>query len=1046
MSGERFTQDLQRRMGTLARPADSITAANAKRGRARVPILRITLMLFIALRLSCVVHAQTSDGMLVKYKDMVLPSGEDLLRGKPFDWIVLKSDDVVVVEPVSPRPDPVGRLTARHKQAEGLYNRALKYRPARLAEADQLLSRDRGADPDKVRAAADAPVTAARQKVQECHAAAQKVSVTLLDDSVDPDYVLETRFINLIVHYEDLVLRRVDLLIAEGRVPLAYDLMLLVGRRHRDNNLRIREELEADEHAILTEVTSLKTRRDELRDERDKIQKAPASERNARTKKRESDIANSIESLTRESKEWDEDLAAIRKKLRFARPKDFPKPDPIQKDDVLLPSWPKFDELYVKLIRKDAELQAARNDVEGAWRLLEEIWKPGTTIDGLSAQMGSIVDRQVRGLVERQDFRQARHYLNRLAACESDHTVVQKWKVALIGQTNAGISEARALAASGDASAAVMSIERAAWIWPETPGLKEAHRELTERHQALRVGVLRLPVTASRDPFPSAADERARLLMTQSLFEPTRIAEQGVRYRSSFLEAWEPADLGREVKFTLKLKRADWESRGLVTSADIQAELAARLDPSQPSFDERLAGFVAGISVQSPSEFTVRFHRLPLRLESLWQFSVGVQPESWSLPEDWVRGDISREAMLSQVSPPASTSELSKIESSDLDRNESDPADALRPESVRQESTRPVAPLLTPTVVLPPVAVPVASGVGRLRFHRVSTDEQHAVFRRTRVQSPTVRQPHVNEVVEVRYDSWEKSLQGLLRGEVTLLPTVDLRDLKGLQDDGRFFVMQYALPQSHFLMFQSKTVALRDGQLRRALLHAVPRERLLRDIVLKDAPAAHGRLVTSPFASQSYGYNRLLKAPAYDPQLAAALALTAKKQLGGTLPTLRLLCPADPVLRETARAMIAEWKRVGITVTLVDEATPEGTGSREDWDICYRTARFIEPISDIWPLLTLQTEARVAALQPLPERTRRVLLELERTIDWTTASTLLHRLLGDLLTEARYVPLWEVDEYLVTRKNLLGVPPRPIHTYDEIERWTLQSWYPQEVP
>lgn len=338
-----------------------------------------------------------------------------------------------------------------------------------------------------------------------------------------------------------------------------------------------------------------------------------------------------------------------------------------------------------------------------------------------------------------------------------------------------------------------------------------------------------------------------------------------------------------------------------------------------------------------------------------------------------------------------------------------------------------------------------------MRFQRVATDEQVAMFRRTRAQSPTARQIHVNDVVEVRYDSWEKSLQGLLRGEVTLLPTVDLRDLKGLQDDGRFFVMQYSLPQSHFLMFQSKTVALRDGQLRRALLHAVPRERLLRDIVLKEAPAAHGRLVTSPFASQSYGYNRLLKAPTYDPQLAAALALTAKKQLGGALPTLRLLCPADPVLRDAARAMIAEWKRVGITVTLVDEAAPERTGSRdagprEDWDICYRTARFIEPISDIWPLLTLQTEARVAALQPLPERTRRMLLELERTIDWTTATALLHRLLGDLLTEARYVPLWEVDEYLVTRKNLLGVPVRPIHTYDEIERWTLQSWYPQDVP
>ncbi len=984
-----------------------------------------------------------------KYNEMELPTGEDLLRGKPFDWIVLRTEDVLVVEPTSPRPDPVARLTLRHKQAEVAYLRALKYRPARLAEAEQTLQRDRGADADKVRATVEVPLAAARNRVQDCQAALQKLAVTLLDDSVDPDYVLETRFIQRVVHYEDLVLRRVELLIAEGRVSLAYDLMLLVGQRHRDNNARIREELEDDEATAVATSAALTARRQELRDEREALRKLPASKRTAAMKKRESDIDNSIESFTKESKEWEEDLAAIRKKLRFARPKDFPKPDPAQKDDILLPSWPKFDETYVKLILKDAELRAARNDLDGAWRLLEEIWKPGGVVIGLSVQMGGVVDRLVGPLVERQDYRQARHYVSRLAALEPEHAIVQKWRGALVGQANAAIGEARAAASRGEVSAAVQSIERAARIWPEAPGLKEAHRELTDRHQSVRVGVLRVASTVASGPFPTAAEERARLLMTQPLFEPTRISEQGVRYRSSYFEAWEPADLGRAVKFTLKLRRTDWESRGLITSADVQSELASRLNPKLSSFDERLAGFVAGISVQSPSEFTVRFHRLPLRLESLWQFPVGVQRESLSLNEDLLPSDLLRDTI---SIPTRNNSEgdpqqnIPTPAAQPIERGEHEPADATRPDSAVPTAPPPatVSPITVPPVASSLATIPAE--LGRQRFTRVSADERQAVFRRARPQPASTRLRHVNEVVEVRYDSWEKSLQGLLRGEVTLLPTVDLRDLKGLQDDGRFFVMQYALPQSHFLMFQSKTAALRDGQLRRAILHTVPRERLLREVVLKDAPASHGRLVTGPFASQSYGYNRLLKPPAYDPQLAAALAQTAKKQLGGTLPTLRFLCPDEPILREAARAMIAEWKRIGLTVTLVEDAAPDAATHRDDWDICYRTARLVEPIADIWPLLTLQTEARVAALQPLPERTRRTLLELERTIDWTTATALLHRLLGDLLTEARYVPLWEVDEFLVTRKHLVGLPPRPMHTYDDIERWTLQSWYPQDAP
>ena len=974
------------RMGTLACPR-----SNTKSGRAGVPILqrartiaharhRMAVVFLFALSLVAfaqptLAHAQPGDGALPKYKEMTLPSGEDLLKGKPFDWIVLRTEDVLVAEPVAPRHDPVMRLTLRQKQAEATYSRVLKYKPARLAEAEQQLVRNRDLNVEVLRGEVEAKLTAARDRVQETKQAALKLSVTLRDDSVDPDYQLETRFILLVVHYEDLVLRRVEQLIDEGRVPLAYDLLLVVNRRHRENNVRIQTELEADEKANQSEGESLKARREELRKERDQLKTKP---RTGATKKREMELDDGIDSLTKEIKDLDEELLALRKKLRFVRPKDFPRPDAPLKDDVLLPAWPKFEETYTRLILKDAELHATRNDFDGALRLLEEIWKPGSTLMGLSAELGRVIDHLIAPLVERHDYRQARHFLNRLATREPDHAIALKWKNDLTSKATAAIGEARAASARGEAAAAAEIVDRAARIWPEAPGLKEAHRELTDKHQSLRVGVMRLPGGTTRSPFLPTADDRARLLTTASLFDPNRIDDQGVRYRSAFFETWEPTDLGRQVRFTLKLKRADWESRPVITSADVYAELSARLDRTDSAFDERLAGFVSGMTVQSPSEFTVHFRRLPLRLESLWQFTAGGQPESQSFSENLTGEDSSQP--------------------------------------------------------------------GRQRFTRVSRDERQAVFRRVRPQPTSARQRHVDEIVEIRYDSWETALQGLLRGEVAALPHADLRDLKALQDDGRFFVMPYALPQSHFLMFQPKTAVLRDSQLRRAILHAIPRERLLSELVLKDAPASHGRLVTGPFASKSYGYNRLLEQPAYDPQLAAALALAAKQRSGGTLPTLKLSCPSDPVVRETARVMIENWKRVGLDVRLLDDAAPAAGEADDGWDICYRTARFIEPVADIWPLLTLQTEARVEALQPLPERTRRVLLELERTIDWTTATKLLHRLLADLLTEARYVPLWEVDEYLVVRRNLVGLPTRPMHAYDDVERWTLQSWYPQETP
>src|ERR1700712_4195718 len=62
-----------------------------------------------------------SEEPLPKYDEMVLPSAEELLRSKPFDWIVLKNLKVLVVEPVSPRPDALAKM---HSE----YDRYLKAR------------------------------------------------------------------------------------------------------------------------------------------------------------------------------------------------------------------------------------------------------------------------------------------------------------------------------------------------------------------------------------------------------------------------------------------------------------------------------------------------------------------------------------------------------------------------------------------------------------------------------------------------------------------------------------------------------------------------------------------------------------------------------------------------------------------------------------------------------------------------------------------------------------------------------------------------------
>jgi len=54
---------------------------------------------------------------------------------------------------------------------------------------------------------------------------------------------------------------------------------------------------------------------------------------------------------------------------------------------------------------------------------------------------------------------------------------------------------------------------------------------------------------------------------------------------------------------------------------------------------------------------------------------------------------------------------------------------------------------------------------------------------------------------------------------------------------------------------------------------------------------------------------------------------------------------------------------------------------------------------------------------------------------------------ADLYSQVGYIPLWEIDDSIVLRKNVHDFPPAKfVDTYQDIDRWTVQSWYPEDEP
>jgi tetratricopeptide (TPR) repeat protein len=634
------------------------------------------------------------------------------------------------------------------------------------------------------------------------------------------------------------------------------------------------------------------------------------------------------------------------------------------------PGWKGLKEQTQRLVFLEAQRALKAKDLESALTSLEELHVQNRDYPHLYSLLGDVVDSLIARSQSAGNFREARHFLGRLAKIEPQHETVQKWTRTFDEDAQKLIAAAEEAQSAGRPDQAFTLVDRAARLWPTAAGLAEVHRKFNDRFQRLSVGVLSLPSPAkaglaAHAPVATLADSREKRLRQFDLFEVDRI-DDTTHYRSRLIEQWEPTDLGRRALFTLKSTRSRWESRPVLTSTAVLSSMESLLDPASPLYNERFANSIDSLHLRSPFEFEVRFTHAPPRTELLFRFPVTA------------RG-----------SGPNSEQVLSR------------------------------------------------------RFERVRATDNETVYRRAIPEPDGLTDYHVAEIVERRYDSPEHAIQGLMRGEISMLPDLPTWALALVRDDPRFFVLNYAIPTTHVLQINPHSEALRSRELRLALAFAIDAPHVLSRIVLHDPTSQSGRIVTAPFATTSYAYNSLVPPREYNAGMAASLRLAASRRLK-TIPVLRVICDPGPTARRAAAEILKEWKRVGIPAELIPADSPAAGGT---WDIAYRTLRMEEPLVELWPFLTVNGGTRLESLRHLPDWLRLELLELDNAADWKSAVSRLQQLQAHLYAEAECIPLWEVDDAIVLRKNIHDFPPvKFVHTYQDVERWVVQSWYPEDEP
>ncbi len=677
------------------------------------------------------------------------------------------------------------------------------------------------------------------------------------------------------------------------------------------------------------------------------------------------------------------------------------------------PKWPGALDRHNALLYAEADREIAGGQYETALAIFEEIHSRSPQYAGLSERTGTVIDHLIEEAIAGNDWRKARYYRERLQRLFPDHPSPQSWRSRFIDSAEQQLTAAAEARSEGDHRLALTHAEQAVRIWPSLRNLRVRYRRFADRYQRLHVGVLDLPSDRdARAVVKSQAAYRAERLNGIRFFEIDRADDGSAHYSTRFCDRWEPLNLGREVQFDLRSSRQPWEAQPVVTAPAIAERIAARLDPSNPAYDERLAGYAKSVEADSPYSFTLRFDRVPVRTEPLLAIAVLEASEKEASP---ATVDEASSATVEETSPVSVAAVGDAV------------GDAVRESA---SGTQPVG-----------------------GFRRVEQTPDRAIYRRVLAEPEGLRHYHLAEIEERRYPDSDAALQGLIRGEVSMLvrPPAWIVDL--LRTDEQmlkaFFVEKMAVPVTHLVQFHPRSKALKNREFRRALAYAVDRQKILTDTVLRNRADDLGRVVNGPLPSRSDANNALVRTRRYDPLAAVSLTLAARKQLGGTLPSLKMIVVDDPVAQQAAQRIVESWSRFGITVEIVD--MPAGPlvapgGKEAEWDLLYRTVQLTEPVTQLWPFLTLAGRAQVSDLDPFPDWLRQEIIALDLASDWRAALQSVNTLHLHLWGEVMLLPLWEVDDYLIYRKHVRGVPVSPVHPYEDVDRWVVESWYAEDQP
>jgi len=231
----------------------------------------------------------------------------------------------------------------------------------------------------------------------------------------------------------------------------------------------------------------------------------------------------------------------------------------------------------------------------------------------------------------------------------------------------------------------------------------------------------------------------------------------------------------------------------------------------------------------------------------------------------------------------------------------------------------------------------------------------------------------------------------------------------------------------YFLAVNHRNPHLAQPSLRRALAHAIARDKLL-DAYFRasDGDKMHQPL-NGPYPQHSWAYNSTLKADLYNAaQAKSQLEQAEKAKAGCKTQKWRLKYPDDdPRVRGAMEALAtqiqAELKITVDTVPVASDKLWEAV-QNHDYELAYCHYDFPDPMFDIWPLFDPRATGKgglnYLGYEPNAEVTR--LFQNARSHrDFSEVRKIVHTIHELLVSqEMPFIPLWHLDRQIAVHRKL----------------------------